>query len=44
MNTSAVVVFLEFVKLALKVMGSPERHEVKELPPGRPNEPFDEGV
>ena len=43
-NASAVVVFSEFVQLALKVMGTPERHEVEKFLPGRPDEPFDEGV
>ena len=44
MNASAVVVVLEFVQLALKVTGSPERDEVEKFLPGRPDEPFDEGV
>ena len=44
MNASAVVIFPEFVELALKIMDVPEWHEVKEFPPHRPDEPFYKGV
>ena len=42
MNASAVMVFCEFVHLALKVTGNPERGEVAEPPADHPDKPFDE--